>query len=91
MIRGDPDRIAAVVAFLKTLTVDRLGIQAVPFDHPQLKVPKDHKTDGSLNLATIPEVGVGGGPPLYTFEEILNQGRFSNATATGGSLESRSL
>jgi cytochrome c peroxidase len=36
---------AALVAFLKTLTDDRVRYERKPFDHPSLKVPHGHKGD----------------------------------------------
>jgi cytochrome c peroxidase len=39
------DVMADLVAFLKTLTDERVRIAAAPFDHPQLFVPNGHKGD----------------------------------------------
>ena len=39
---GKPDQRANVVAFLKTLTDDRVRFESAPFDHPQLFVPNGH-------------------------------------------------
>ena len=42
---GKPDRRANVVAFLKTLTDDRVRFESAPFDHPQLFIPNGHPGD----------------------------------------------
>ena len=61
---------AAVVAFLKSLTDERVRNQSAPFDHPSLIVPNGMViTNGALNeqTITIPAVGAGGGSPLPKF------------------------
>jgi cytochrome c peroxidase len=82
-LQGLPDRTAAVVAFLKALTDERVRQEVAPFDHPQLFLPNGHPGDsGSLTcfnagnacdtLVSIPAVGAGGRPaaglpPLQPF------------------------
>src|SRR5439155_4043774 len=44
---GKPDRRANVVAFLKTLTDDRVRFESAPFDHPQLFIPNGHPGDAA--------------------------------------------
>ena len=75
------DEIDALVAFLETLTDDRVVFQRAPFDHPQLFVPNGHP--GNSNSTTdadgdgladdvmveIPAVGAAGGNPLPGFLE----------------------
>jgi cytochrome c peroxidase len=61
---------AAVIAFLKSLTDERVRSQSAPFDHPSLIVPNGTvMTDGALNeqTITIPATGAGGGSPLPKF------------------------
>jgi hypothetical protein len=68
---------AAVVAFLKSLTDERVRSQSAPFDHPSLIVPNGMViTDGVLNeqTITIPAVGAGGGSPLTKFCAGLDGG-----------------
>jgi len=73
----DPDR-AALVAFLKSLTDDRVRFQRAPFDHPQLFVPNGHPgdqtsvTDDGTGKATdhlleIPAVGAAGGQEVKPY------------------------
>jgi len=68
---------AAVVAFLKSLTDERVRSQSAPFDHPSLIVPNGMViTDGVLNeqTITIPATGAGGGSPLQKFCQGLEGG-----------------
>ncbi|HEU4413975.1 MAG TPA: cytochrome c peroxidase [Candidatus Angelobacter sp.] len=61
---------AAVVAFLKSLTDERVRSQSAPFDHPSLIVPNGMMTvDGvfSEQMITIPATGAAGGAPLQKF------------------------
>ena len=62
---------AALVAFLKSLTDDRVRYEKAPFDHPSLKIPNGHKgdtttvqsTDGIKALddfVALPAVGAAG-------------------------------
>jgi cytochrome c peroxidase len=72
---------AAVVAFLKTLTDDRVRFERAPFDHPEVCVPAGHDLEASGEKyplsavdrwAGIPAVGrKGNAAPLQTFEELL--------------------
>jgi hypothetical protein len=78
---SDSDR-AAVVAFLKSLTDDRVRFERAPFDHPELCVATGNtiapQNGGAFPLsagdrwAGIPAVGRSGNiAPLQTFEELL--------------------
>ena len=71
-----------LVAFLKSLSDDRVRFERAPFDHPELCVPVGHTEsalgDGPFALsaadkwAGIPAVGKSGNAvPLQTFEELL--------------------
>lgn len=72
------DEIDAVVAWLESLTDERVRIASAPFDHPQLFVPNGHPGDqykvkpAALGFAMdemleIPMMGAAGGPPLPGF------------------------
>ena len=74
------DEADAVVAWLETLTDERVRIAAAPFDHPQLFVPNGHPGDhrqvergkqgfAKDDLLEIPMTGAAGGPPLPGFLE----------------------
>jgi cytochrome c peroxidase len=54
----NPERKAALVAFLKALTDERVRYQMAPFDHPSIDVP---------NGLVIPAVGAAGGPAIEGF------------------------
>jgi cytochrome c peroxidase len=70
------DEIDAIVAFLESLTDERVLYRRAPFDHPQLFVPNGHPGDSAQTTDTngdgladdqmivIPAVGAEGGPPL---------------------------
>jgi hypothetical protein len=76
-----PDDRAAVTAFLKSLSDDRVRFEQAPFDHPELCVPTGGDTanaDPRFPLsamdrwAGIPRVGRNGNAvPLQTFDELL--------------------
>ena len=70
----------ALVAFLKSLTDERVRYEREPFDHPQLFVPAGHAGDdnavtndgtgGALSdFVEIPATGAAGGSPLRPFLE----------------------
>ncbi len=74
------DEVDAVVAWLETLTDERVRIAAAPFDHPQLFVPDGHPGNqhqvergkhgfAKDDLLEIPMTGAAGGPPLPGFLE----------------------
>jgi cytochrome c peroxidase len=75
-----------LVAFMKTLTDDRVAFEKAPFDHPSLTIPNGHQgnqnavTPGNSLLAAfgvdevraIPAVGSGGNSrPLAPFHQVL--------------------
>jgi cytochrome c peroxidase len=68
---------AAVVAFLKSLTDERVRNQSAPFDHPSLTVPNGMvMIDGVFTeqTITIPATGASGGAPMPKFCEGLTGG-----------------
>jgi hypothetical protein len=70
---GPLDKLA-VVAFLKSLTDERVRNQSAPFDHPSLTVPNGGTvTSGILTeqTITIPATGSAGGAPLAKFCDSL--------------------
>lgn len=64
-----------LVAFLLSLTDDRVLWQRAPFDHPQIVLPNGQNPDGSDITITLPAVGAAGSAtPLQRF---LNLNPFS--------------
>jgi cytochrome c peroxidase len=75
------DEIDAIVAWLETLTDERVLYRRAPFDHPQLFVPNGHVgnttsvADADSNgigddiLYEVPAVGAAGGAPIPGFLE----------------------
>ena len=71
----------AIVAFLESLTDERVLHRRAPFDHPQIFVPNGHpggpesttdaNEDGLADdrMVEIPAVGAEGGPPIPGFLE----------------------
>jgi cytochrome c peroxidase len=59
---SDPDQVNELVAFLVSLTDDRVRLQQAPFDHPQLFVANGALDQAPATDATfeIPAVGAGG-------------------------------
>ncbi|MGC2697769.1 MAG: cytochrome c peroxidase [Candidatus Angelobacter sp.] len=67
----------AVVAFLKSLTDERVRNQSAPFDHPSITVPNGAVVSNGVmteQTITIPATGAGGGAPLAKFCESLSGG-----------------
>lgn len=69
---------AALVAFMKALTDERVRYARAPFDHPQLFIPNGHPGDRTAvvndgtgkatdSFVEIPAVGRNGGNPLPSF------------------------
>ncbi|MEZ5384043.1 MAG: cytochrome c peroxidase [Prosthecobacter sp.] len=76
----DDDDKDAIVAFLKSLTDERVRSRCAPFDHPQLMVPNGHIGDDSSvtddgsgkavdQILVIPATGRNGAAPLPNFLE----------------------
>jgi hypothetical protein len=72
----NPFEIEAIVAFLESLTDERVLYRSAPFDHPQIFVPNGHSgtdadDDGLADdtMIEIPAVGAEGGPPVPGFLE----------------------
>jgi cytochrome c peroxidase len=74
------DEADAVVAWLESLTDERVHVASAPFDHPQLFVPNGHTGDANFveltahgfakdQMLEIPMTGAGGGVPLPGFLE----------------------
>jgi cytochrome c peroxidase len=72
---------AALVAFLKSLTDERVRYEKAPFDHPSLKIPHGHKGDNTTVQSTdgikaideflaLPAVGAAGlAAPIKPFQK----------------------
>ena len=73
---GTQDK-AAVVAFLRSLTDERVRKQSAPFDHPSLTIPNGGVVSNGVlteQSITIPATGAGGGAPMARFCESLAGG-----------------
>jgi cytochrome c peroxidase len=70
---GTLDKVA-VVAFLKSLTDERVRNQSAPFDHPSLSVPNGGVLSNGVlteQMLIIPATGASGGAPMAKFCESL--------------------
>jgi cytochrome c peroxidase len=54
------DQVAGLVAFLVSLTDDRVRFQKAPFDHPELIIPAGQDATGADILTSIPAVSAAG-------------------------------
>lgn len=67
---------ADLVAFLKTLTDDRVRWEKAPFEHPALRIVDGYGADGGERFIDLPAVGRNGRStaqgPLKPFVEYLN-------------------
>ena len=74
-LQGNPAGVEDLVAFLRSLTDERVRFQRKPFDHPELIIPNGSSgTDGGVvvdNTITLPAVGADGGAAIQAFEQIL--------------------
>ncbi|MFH1596611.1 MAG: cytochrome c peroxidase [Pseudomonadota bacterium] len=74
-LQGNDALKRAIVAFLLTLTDDRVRQEAAPFDHPAIEVPNGQDGAGQDLLLPVPAVGAEGRlpeglPPLGAFLDI---------------------
>jgi len=82
-LRYFPQNRSDIIAFLKTLTDDRVKNKKAPFDHPEIKIPHGHNLSPDANnplsselaqdeFLVIEAVGATGiSKPLLPFEEYL--------------------
>jgi cytochrome c peroxidase len=74
--------VADLVAFLKSLTDERVRREQAPFDHPELplkeglegnalSITDDGSGNGIPRIEIVPATGAAGGPPIPTFEDSL--------------------
>lgn len=68
---------ANLVAFLKSLTDERVYLQQAPFDHPQLFIPNGGFDRRGVDLYELAAVGAAGGPPLQAFVDIHSNMEFA--------------
>jgi len=86
MLAFIPEKRAQIMAFMKTLTDDRVRFERAPFDHPELAIPHGHKGDhfsvidgnaletelGKDEFLIIEAVGATGkGEPVPPFVDLL--------------------
>jgi cytochrome c peroxidase len=74
-LQENPAGIADVVAFLKSLTDERVRFNKAPFDHPELVIANGHtgvrQWKAADNNIVLPAVGRDGGDEVLPFDEIV--------------------
>ena len=84
-LNGNAENSAALVAFLKTLTDERVRFRKAPFDHPELLMIDGHRGYDWVNLYALDwnfwleEVGAEGGKAVKPYDEVLTFGRLQLA------------
>lgn len=84
-LNGDATNSAALIAFLKTLTDERVRYRKAPFDHPQLLMIDGHRGYDWGNRYALDwnfwmdEVGADGSKALKPYDEVLTYGRLQLA------------
>src|SRR6185503_16590119 len=73
----------ALVAFLVALTDSRVAREAMPFDHPGLRVPNGSFPDGTDILVDIPAIGRVGLTAAQALQPFLNADPFGRNLVTG--------
>jgi cytochrome c peroxidase len=78
----------ALIAFLKSLTDERVRYEKAPFDHPQLSIPNGHQGD-HVTVRARPDAGFTGQAEDQFLElrEVGRQGRPAEALEPLGSFE----
>jgi cytochrome c peroxidase len=94
VLADSPERMDALIAFLKTFTDERVRNESAPFDHPELFVPNgEPETEatmiyipatGNLGLSALPPVAVSLNPTLASPQAAGTPITFT-ATRIGGS------
>jgi len=52
-LQNSPDKMTAMVAFMKSLTDERVRNHSAPFDHPELFIPNGHLPNGDTEFIKI--------------------------------------
>ncbi len=77
-LQGNPDGIADLVEFMKTLTDERVRFDKAPFDHPELVIANGHtgveNGVAADNNLVLPAVGRDGGEEVLAFDQIVSGG-----------------
>ncbi|MDD1622889.1 MAG: cytochrome-c peroxidase [Methylococcaceae bacterium] len=72
-----PETRADLIAFLKTLTDERVRHEQAPFDHPEIKIPNGHNGDNLLVVGGNPLSGQLARDEFLTIEAVGANGKAS--------------
>ena len=85
-LQGAPDKAAALVAFMKSMTDERVRNESAPFDHPELYVPNGMAPDGSTEFLRVPARDAAGTPAptiAITIDRVTSPTKVASQTVTG--------
>jgi cytochrome c peroxidase len=86
-LQNSPDKMAAMVAFMKTLTDERVRNESAPFDHPELTIPNGHDANtGETVFIKIPAKGADGvaaSTIALTLNAVSSPTRLTSQTISG--------
>jgi len=88
-LQNDPAKQAALVAFMRAMTDERVRAESAPFDHPALFVPNGELPDGTTEFLKLPARDALGGAAAaiaVTLDPVLSPTRLA-AQAIGGTVE----
>ncbi|MBK5277179.1 MAG: hypothetical protein JJE30_19290 [Desulfuromonadales bacterium] len=86
VLQNAPDKMTAMVAFLKSLTDERVRNQSAPFDHPELFVPNGHLPNGDtefIRIAARDANGVAASSIAITLDPVTSPTSLSSQTISG--------
>jgi len=85
-LQNSPDKMAAMVAFMKTLTDERVRNESAPFDHPELFIPNGHLPTGEtefIKLAARDANGVAASSIALTLNPVISPTAQDNQVISG--------
>ncbi|MCM2356638.1 MAG: hypothetical protein NDI77_00640 [Geobacteraceae bacterium] len=85
-LQNAPDKTAAMVAFMKSLTDERVRNESAPFDHPELLVPNGDLPNGDtefIRIAARDASGVAASAIGITLAPVSSPTRLSSQTIGG--------
>ncbi len=85
-LQNKPVKQAALVAFMKAMTDERVRNESAPFDHPELYVPNGAADDGSQEFLRVPARDAQGAPAptiAITIDPVQSPTRLPSQVVTG--------
>lgn len=85
-LQNAPDKMAAMVAFMKSLTDERVRNESAPFDHPEIFVPNGDLPGGGTEFIRIPARdanGVAASAIAITLNPVTSPTNLTSQTISG--------